>query len=458
MMKTGWNQLKEVVCSDPKMNRLTHTVGRFSSAQSGPFYQCSTEHYVGQSNIWYWDHKTQKWVFALLSGGVGVWWGARVAPSAGGRPRPRPSPSSPCRAPAPAPPSSWPAPPSWWRPPSRAWRPPAPATLVSSSWRTSSSPVRRPPSSTTPAPAPSPGRRPPPGSSRHQHWRRWYLLSVNLATIHVLHCVECVGVCLVLNVGKALVQPRTLALATKLNLFDLSKGGENLLQVILVHIPGQPPNVDLRRLRRWASLPPPTPAPLPLPRLGPRSAPAIARLGPAATIAGLGPRFWAGRALLGGWRPLLGRRRRIFLARRGRLTRRSLSTLLLLICLASASSTRLRLGVLWVFLGLLWLLLWVSLPTRVRGAGARVGTWVAAGAWARAARFPLLLVLLSCFVPPPPLLFISAAVRAACPWFLALLLLLLALIVTCSSRRHALQVVHLPGRWHFHPLPISALL
>ena len=45
----------------------------------------------------------------------------------------------------------------------------------------------------------------------------------------MLHCVECVGVCLVLNVGKPLVQPGTLALATKLNLFDLTKGGKNLL-------------------------------------------------------------------------------------------------------------------------------------------------------------------------------------------------------------------------------------
>ena len=56
-----------------------------------------------------------------------------------------------------------------------------------------------------------------------------YNLSINLPAIHVLHCVEGVGVCLVLNVGEALVQPRTLTLATKLDLFDLSECGENLL-------------------------------------------------------------------------------------------------------------------------------------------------------------------------------------------------------------------------------------
>jgi len=395
---------------------------------------------------------------AVLSGGVRVWRGAWVAPSAGGRPRPWPSPSSPCRTPAPASPSSWPAPPSWRWPPSRAWRPPAPATLVPSSWGTSSSPVRRPPSTSTPAPASSPGRRSPPGSSRHQHWRCWYLLSINLTTIHVLHCVEGVCVCLVLNIGKALVQPGTLALAAKLNLFDLSKCGKNLLQMILVHVPCQPPNVDLCRLRRWAPLPAATPAPLPLPWLWASSSSAIARLRAAATTTRLGPRFRAGRALLGRRWPFLGRRRCIFLPWRGRLAGRSLSALLLLISLASTSTTWLRLWVLWVLLGLLWLLLWVPLPTWVRRAGTWVGAWIAAGAWARAACFPLLLVLFSSLVPPPSLLFVPTTVRAACSWLLALLLLLLALIVTCSSRRHALQVVHLPGRWHFHPLPISALL
>jgi len=81
----------------------------------------------------------------------------------------------------------------------------------------------------------------------------------------MLHRIESVSVRLVLNVGEALVQPRTLPLAAKLNLFDLSKGGKNLLQMILVHVPRQPPNVDLCRLRRWAPLPSPTPAPLPLP-------------------------------------------------------------------------------------------------------------------------------------------------------------------------------------------------
>ena len=99
-----------------------------------------------------------------------------------------------------------------------------------------------------------------------------YDLSINLSAIHVLHCVEGVGVRLVLNVGEALVQPRTLTLATKLDLFDLSKCGKNLLwkvsfssfpisgdardfknrdlQMILIDVPCQPPNVDLRRLEK----------------------------------------------------------------------------------------------------------------------------------------------------------------------------------------------------------------
>ena len=46
----------------------------------------------------------------------------------------------------------------------------------------------------------------------------------------MLHCVEGVGVCLVLDIGEALVQPGTLALAAKLDLLDLSKCGENLLR------------------------------------------------------------------------------------------------------------------------------------------------------------------------------------------------------------------------------------
>jgi len=92
----------------------------------------------------------------------------------------------------------------------------------------------------------------------------------------VFHSVEGVGVCLVFDVGETLVQPRTLALTAKLDLLDLSKGGKNFLQMILVNIPRQPPNVDLRRLRRWASLPASTPAPLPLSGLGPRPSSSVA--------------------------------------------------------------------------------------------------------------------------------------------------------------------------------------
>lgn len=108
----------------------------------------------------------------------------------------------------------------------------------------------------------------------------------------MLHCVEGVGVRLVLNVGEALVQPRTLTLATKLDLFDLSKCGKNLLQMILIDVPCQPPNVDLRRLRRWASLPAPTPASLPLTRLRSSSSSPLAGLRAAAAVAGLRSRFW----------------------------------------------------------------------------------------------------------------------------------------------------------------------
>lgn len=50
---------------------------------------------------------------------------------------------------------------------------------------------------------------------------------------------------LVLDVGEPLVQPGALPLATELDLFDLAESGKNFLKMIFVHVPGQPPNVDL---------------------------------------------------------------------------------------------------------------------------------------------------------------------------------------------------------------------
>jgi len=61
----------------------------------------------------------------------------------------------------------------------------------------------------------------------------------------VFHCVERIGVRLVLDVGEPLVQPGSLALAPELDLFDLAESGKDLLKMIFVHVPGQPPNVDL---------------------------------------------------------------------------------------------------------------------------------------------------------------------------------------------------------------------
>ena len=47
-----------------------------------------------------------------------------------------------------------------------------------------------------------------------------------------------------------LVQPRSLPLATKLDLLDLAEGGEYLLKVLFVHVPRQSTNVDLGWLGR----------------------------------------------------------------------------------------------------------------------------------------------------------------------------------------------------------------
>ena len=46
----------------------------------------------------------------------------------------------------------------------------------------------------------------------------------------MFHCVERVGVRLVLDVGEPLVQPGSLALAPELDLFDLAESGKNLLR------------------------------------------------------------------------------------------------------------------------------------------------------------------------------------------------------------------------------------
>ena len=46
----------------------------------------------------------------------------------------------------------------------------------------------------------------------------------------MFHCVERIGVRLVLDVGEPLVQPGSLALAPELDLFDLAESGKNLLR------------------------------------------------------------------------------------------------------------------------------------------------------------------------------------------------------------------------------------
>jgi len=60
---------------------------------------------------------------------------------------------------------------------------------------------------------------------------------------------------LVLNVSKSFVEPGAHSLTAKLNLLNLAKCGENLLEMILVDIPGQPANVDLGWLGCRGSLP-----------------------------------------------------------------------------------------------------------------------------------------------------------------------------------------------------------
>ena len=46
----------------------------------------------------------------------------------------------------------------------------------------------------------------------------------------MFHCVERIGVRLVLDVGEPLVQPGALALAPELDLFDLAESGKDLLR------------------------------------------------------------------------------------------------------------------------------------------------------------------------------------------------------------------------------------
>jgi len=60
---------------------------------------------------------------------------------------------------------------------------------------------------------------------------------------------------LVLDISKSFIKPGPHPLAAKLNLLDLAECGENLLEVIFVDIPGEPPNVDLGWLGGGGSLP-----------------------------------------------------------------------------------------------------------------------------------------------------------------------------------------------------------
>ena len=61
------------------------------------------------------------------------------------------------------------------------------------------------------------------------------------------------------------IEPWPHPFTTKLDLPDLAEGGEDLLEVLPVHVPGQAPDVDLSGGRG------PAPSPAPGPRLGPRA-------------------------------------------------------------------------------------------------------------------------------------------------------------------------------------------
>jgi len=71
----------------------------------------------------------------------------------------------------------------------------------------------------------------------------------------MLHGILGISMRLVLNVSKAFVKPGAHSLTAKLNLLDLAECRENLLQMILVDIPGEPANVDLGWLGGGGSLP-----------------------------------------------------------------------------------------------------------------------------------------------------------------------------------------------------------
>lgn len=50
---------------------------------------------------------------------------------------------------------------------------------------------------------------------------------------------------LILDIGKTFIQPGSHPLAAKLDVPDLAEGGEDLLEMLPVHVPGQAPNVNL---------------------------------------------------------------------------------------------------------------------------------------------------------------------------------------------------------------------
>ena len=64
---------------------------------------------------------------------------------------------------------------------------------------------------------------------------------------------------------RTFIEPWPHPFTTKLDLPDLAEGGEDLLEVLPVHVPGQAPDVDLRRGRGPAA------SPAPGPRLRPRA-------------------------------------------------------------------------------------------------------------------------------------------------------------------------------------------
>jgi len=156
--------------------------------------------------------------------------------------------------PGPALPSG-PAPPAWWSPTARRGpsaprrRRPAPAS-------------RRGRAATAGRGGPTAGRGPAfrRGTTGllagQQHWGSRDLLSVDLSPVHVLHRVLSVVRVGVLDVRESFVNPGLALVVPEVDILDLAKRSEDLLQVLLHDISGKATDVNLGGGRgRSASLP-----------------------------------------------------------------------------------------------------------------------------------------------------------------------------------------------------------